>query len=143
MGWQDGWHNRHPVSRLRERQQCVWCAAFDENLRLVPREPAGGIERRADPETGVWKQKRIGSKVAYFDVSTRPEPKRFVAHGKKVERRQWTALELMTFGLNNLQVADNEVQPSAFQFCIRFGANRLTQFDLHIGKVCSIAMQER
>ena len=72
MGWQDGWHNRHPVSGLSERQQGVRSAALDENLRLEPGEAASGIERFADPEAGFQEQKRIGGKAADFDVSAGP-----------------------------------------------------------------------
>jgi hypothetical protein len=143
MGWQDGGHNRHPVSGLGEGQEGVRGATLDENIRLEPCEAAGAIKRVADHEAGFQEQERIGGKAAYFDASARPEPKRFVAGGKKFERRQRKALELMTFGLTDLQEVYSKVQFSTLQLFKRFGANRLAQFDLHVGKACRIAMQER
>ena len=72
MGWQDGWHNRHPMSGFSERQQRVRGAALDENPRLETCETASGIERVADLETGFQEQERIGGKAADFYVSGGP-----------------------------------------------------------------------
>ena len=66
-----------------------------------------------------------------------------MAGGKKLDRRQRKAPELMMLGLNGLQQADSKVQLSAFQPCKQIGADRLAQFDLHVGKARGIAMQER
>ena len=109
-------------------------AALDENLRFEPGETAGGIECRTGKEAGFQEQERVGGKFAYFDVSTRSQAKRFVASGKKFDRRQRKALEFMIFGLNGLQEVDSKVQLSTFQLCKRFCAYRLAQFDLHFGK---------
>ena len=66
-----------------------------------------------------------------------------MAGGKKLDRRQRKAPEFMVLGLNGLQEVDRKVQFATLQLCKQFGADRLAQFDLHVGKACGIAMQER
>jgi hypothetical protein len=143
VGWEYGWHDRHAVSSLGERQQALWRAALDESFRFKPGETAGRIECFANHvETGVREQQWIRGKLDDVDVSGAPKLKRGVAGGEKVDRRQRKAFEGMVVALYRPHQADSDVNLAALQQGKQVRAHSFGRPDLYVRSLFGVLVQE-
>ena len=60
----------------------MWGAAFEQNIRLEPREAAGGVKGPAKPEPAIQQKQRIRCEAADLDRAAVAKRQRWMARGE-------------------------------------------------------------
>jgi hypothetical protein len=80
----DRWNHRNPVSRARQRDYRVRCAAFEDDVRSDMGDVAGGFEPPSRGETAPQNQQGMVGKLAHLEHRAMRQAMRLRQHREHV-----------------------------------------------------------